>query len=353
MRKTAFAMITAASLATARLPADITASDLRWSQLPALPGHLGVAGAFAGVSDGKLIVAGGANFPGKMPWDGGQKVWHDSVLVLDQTNAHWRVAGKLPRPLGYGVSLTTKRGVLCVGGSDATRHYADAFLLTCERDQVAAHSLASLPVPLANAAGALVGQIAYVTGGSEQPGEQAAVNRFFALDLTAHTPAWQELPPCPGEARILPAAGATASAFYLAGGAALRPHDGKVKRVYLRDAWKFTPRTWTWERLADLPRPSVAAPSPAPVIDSTLLLIGGDDGSLAGFQPPERHPGFPRAVQALDLLAGTWTRFDDLPAARATLPAVAWHGLFVLPGGEVRPGVRSPEVWTLRWTGAH
>lgn len=153
-----------------------------------------------------------------MPWDGGQKVWHDSVLVLDQTNAHWRVAGKLPRPLGYGVSLTTKRGVLCVGGSDATRHYADAFLLTCERDQVAAHSLASLPVPLANAAGALVGQIAYVTGGSEQPGEQAAVNRFFALDLTAHTPAWQELPPCPGEARILPAA-ATASAFYLAGGA--------------------------------------------------------------------------------------------------------------------------------------
>lgn len=352
MRNPTFAMITAASLATARLSADITASDLRWSQLPALPGHLGVAGAFAGVCDGKLIVAGGANFPDKMPWDGGKKVWHDTIYALDATNGQWRVVGKLPRPLGYGVSLTTARGVLCIGGSDAERHHADVFLLTCPRGKVKVTPLPPLPVALANGAGALVGHVAYVTAGSDQPGEQVAINRFFALDLKERKPAWRELPPCPGEARILPAAAADGDAFYLAGGAALRAVDGKVKRVYLHNAWKFTPAK-NWERLPDLPRPSVAAPSPAPVIDSTLLLVGGDDGSLAGFQPVEQHPGFPKAAQALDLRTEKWTQFDGVPAARATLPVVEWNGLFVLPSGEARPGVRSPEVWAVQRNGTH
>jgi N-acetylneuraminic acid mutarotase len=340
---------TVATLTAARAWAGIGADDLRWSQLPPLPDPVGVAGAFAGVSDGKLFVAGGANFPDKMPWQGGQKIWLDTVYALDQTNSHWRVVGKLPRPLAYGVSLTTKHGVLCIGGSDAMRHYADTFLLTETNGKIVIRSLPSLPVPLANAAGALVGQVAYVAGGAETPGEQAALNRVFALDLAASKPEWRELPPCPGEARILAAAGATADAFYLLGGAALRLQGDQVKRVYLRDAWKYLPAAGKWERLADLPWPSVAAPSPAPIVDSTLLLLGGDDGSLTGFQPPERHPGFPRVAQALDLRSGTWLQWDGLPMARATLPATEWRGLFVLPSGEVRPGVRSPEVWTVRW----
>ena len=212
---------TVATLTAARAWAGIGADDLRWSQLPPLPDPVGVAGAFAGVSDGKLFVAGGANFPDKMPWQGGQKIWLDTVYALDQTNSHWRVVGKLPRPLAYGVSLTTKHGVLCIGGSDAMRHYADTFLLTETNGKIVIRSLPSLPVPLANAAGALVGQVAYVAGGAETPGEQAALNRVFALDLAASKPEWRELPPCPGEARILAAAGATADAFYLLGGAAL------------------------------------------------------------------------------------------------------------------------------------
>ncbi len=376
-------MIVLAALTATRMDAEITANELRWSQLPPLPDALGVAGAFAGMSDGKLIVAGGANFPDKMPWEGGQKVWHDTVYVLDQTNAHWRVAGKLPRPLAYGISLTTEYGVLCIGGSDATRHYANTFLLTCANGKIVTHELPPLPVPLANAAGALVGRGAYIAGGSEIPGEQVALNRCFALELTALADpilpssgregesraaigmlnlenisrrpasgkshlAWTELTPCPGEARILPTAGATTDAFYLMGGAALRLQGDKVKRAYLRDAWKYSPASRNWKRLADLPRPSVAAPSPAPIIDATLLLIGGDDGSLANFQPTERHPGFPRVAQALDLRTGSWSQFNHLPVVRATLPAVPWRGFFVLPSGEVRPGVRSPEVWTVR-----
>lgn len=42
----------------------------------------------------------------KKPWDSGTKVWHDTIAVLDRPGGSWRVAeAKLPRPLGYGVSM--------------------------------------------------------------------------------------------------------------------------------------------------------------------------------------------------------------------------------------------------------
>jgi N-acetylneuraminate epimerase len=325
----------------------VDASELQWSKLPPLPNRLGVAGAFAGVSGGVLLVGGGANFPGEMPWEGGKKVWHDTVYALGKTNGAWRVAGRLPHPLGYGVALTTQRGVLCIGGCDAERHYADVFLLVHARGNLKAEPLPSLPVPLANSAGALLGHTVYVAGGSERPGEQSALNRCFSLELSGSNSAWREVAPCPWEARILPVGGAADGAFYLAGGAALRPVEGKIKRAYLRDVWRLMPKA-KWERLADLPRPCVAGPTPAPVVDSSLLLIGGDDGSLVDFQPLDQHPGFPRTIQAFSLTSGQWVCMDVLPAARAVLPVVEWKGLFVLPSGEVRPGARSPEVWAFR-----
>ena len=46
----------------------------------------------------------------------------------------------------------------------------------------------------------------------------------------------------------------------------------------------------------------MAAPSPAVLRDARLLIISGDDGALASFEPKSRHPGFPRDVLAYDLL---------------------------------------------------
>ena len=78
----------------------------RWTALPALPDKEGFASMFAGVSGGALLAAGGANFPDKRPWEGGKKVWYDTVFVLAKPDGQWQFAGKLPRPLGYGVSVT-------------------------------------------------------------------------------------------------------------------------------------------------------------------------------------------------------------------------------------------------------
>jgi len=324
--------------------ADTT--KLNWSQLPALPDRLGLAGPFAGVSGGALLVAGGANFPGQMPWEGGKKVWHDAVYILSDTNSDWQLAGQLPRPLAYSVSVTVNGGVLCLGDSDADRHYADAFVLHWRDGRLKITSAPPLPVPLANAAGAVLSNPIYVVGASEAPGEQAASRRCFALGFGASASEWRQLEPLPGKPRILPVAAALDGAFYVMGGAALEPVAGKVKRVYLRDAWRYRPGSG-WERFADLPKPSVPCPSPAPAIGKRLYLLGDDDGALADFQPVGKHPGFLKTRMSYDPARDGWQREGEVPASRATVPVAEWEGRFVIPSGEVRPGVRSPEVWTL------
>jgi N-acetylneuraminic acid mutarotase len=158
--------------ATPAAPAALDAAStgsLQWTPLPALPDKLGVAGPFVGTHNGALLVAGGANFPEKLPWQGGTKVWHDTVFVLEKPDAAWKVAGQLPRPLGYGVSLSTRDGVICLGGSDAQRHYADVFLLRWESGELKTAPLPSLPKSCSNLCGALLGNTIYVAGGIETP----------------------------------------------------------------------------------------------------------------------------------------------------------------------------------------
>jgi N-acetylneuraminate epimerase len=334
-------------LACACLGATNSLPTPHWSQLPPLPNQLGVAGPFAGVSGTALLVAGGANFPDRMPWQGGTKVWHDEIYLLSATNADWRLVGKLPRPLAYGVSATIPGGVLCIGGGDGKTHRPDVFALSWNGRQLTTRLRQALPIPLATAAGAVVGDKIYIACGAAAPGEQAALKRVFTLDYQQPTARWCELEPLPGKPRILPLAASLDGVFYLAGGAALEPGSNGVSRVYLKDTWCYRVGRG-WRRLADLPSPRVAAPTPAPTANASFFVFGGDAGSLVNFQPLDQHPGFPKALFAYDVKLNAWQNLGDAPFARAVLPTVFWRGQFVLPSGEVRPGVRSPEVWALR-----
>ena len=134
--------------------------------------------------------------------------------------------------------------------------------------------------------------------------------------------------------------------FFIVGGADLASDaSGKPVRRYLMDAYRTKPGQG-WTRIANLPRPSVAAPSPAPAIgQSNFLILGGDDGSLVDFKPPELHPGFPKSILAYDTITGTWKSDGEMPAAHVTTTMTLWNHRFVMPTGEVRPGVRSPVVW--------
>jgi len=324
-------------------------SSLRWSELSPLPDSLGIAGPFAGTHHEVLIVAGGANFPDRMPWEGGAKVWRDSVFLLDNLEGKWTLAGKLPRPLGYGVSITTQDGVVCIGGSDSTQHYADCFRIRWEKGELITSSMPSLPKPCANLSGAELGSVIYVAGGIETPTSTAAMKTFWSFDLADPKAKWQELEPWPGPARMLAVAAVQDRSFYLASGAELSSDgNGKPVRRYLQDVYSYRPDRG-WKRVADMPRPAVAAPSPAPAMgQSTFLVISGDDGSLVDFTPPESHPGFQKSILAYHTITDKWKTLENAPVGHVTTTMVPWNGSFVMPSGEVRPGVRTPSVWSFK-----
>jgi N-acetylneuraminate epimerase len=203
-------------------------APLRWEPLPSIPDREGFAGAFSGVSHGALIVAGGANIPTNKWADDFVKVWHDSVFVLERPDGSWRQAGKLPGPLGYGVSITAGDGLICIGGSDVRQHHADAFRLEWTAGKLITSQLPPLPRPCANFCGALVGNTIYVAGGIETPSATTALKTFLALDLSAKTPRWVELPPWSGPERMLSVAGAMNDSFLLFSGTRLKAGaDGK------------------------------------------------------------------------------------------------------------------------------
>ena len=309
-----------------------------WTKLPPLPDREGVAGPFAGVSRGSLLVAGGANFPDRKPWEGGTKVWSDTVFVLEKPDGSWKAAGKLARPLGYGVCVTHGPGVVCVGGSDADRHHADAFRLEWTGGKLVAAALPPLPRPVANAAAALLGETLYVGGGQAKP-DAAPAATVWQIDLSAREPTWSEIEPCPGPGRMLAVAAGFDNAFWLVGGVDL----AAGKRRYLADAYRYDPGKG-WTRVTDLPRPTAAAPTPAPADATGFFILGGDDGSQVG-TAPDRHPGFGGKVLRYDRASGKWTEAGTVSAARVTVPCVRWDRMWVVPSGEVRPGVRSPDVW--------
>jgi len=249
----------------------------------------------------------------------------------------------------YGVSVTAREGVVCIGGSDARRHLTNVYVLKWNGRQLAFKDLPPLPLPVAYGCGALLGRHIYVAGGTETPEAVAALHTCFRLDLGDLKAGWQTLPPWPGRPRMLATAAAVGGSFFVVGGADLHADaQGKPARTYLSDAYRYSPQRG-WKRIAALPNPDVAAASPAPSLHpSSFLLVGGDDGSLVDFEPPSKHPGFPRRVFRYDTKRDEWSLIGNAPGPRATLPTAFWRGLYVLPGGEVRPGVRSPEVWALR-----
>lgn len=344
---------------------------VRWPDLPAqdVGPHLGVAGAYSGVSHGALLLAGGANFPRGYPWEGGNKVWQADIYLLDRPQGTWRLVGRLPRPQGYGASVSWNNRVLCVGGNDAQRRYAEVLALRWDAAtaRLLTDSLPSLPKPLANLAAAVADDKLYVFGGES---DQGAESTLYVLDLQKPQKGWQKRAALPAPARAYTAlvaqTGPRGPALYVLGGRqTVADHT-----TLFADAYEYQIRRNRWRALPPLNR-GLSAHGAVAHGPHTVLVVGGDDGerllqiealnNQLKTRPPgteadrltsERnalqaeHPGFRREVWAYHTLRRTWSLVGTLPIkVPVTTPLVPWEEGFLLPSGEVAPGVRTPAVW--------
>jgi N-acetylneuraminic acid mutarotase len=328
----------------------LSAVDAQVIELPSLP-HA-IAGQFVGTVSGTLVVAGGSRWTAP-PSQGGTKVFDDGILALGPDETHWQQVARLPKPLAYGGAASLKRTLLFAGGQGeavvsrsvwALGKHGSSFQLTLWPD---------LPASVANFSMAMAGGRIYVYGGQESKDSLAGA-QLWSLSIDAEERPgsnWQHETSMPGPGRILAAAAGCQDTLYILGGATLsRATDGSLIRHYSREAWSYSPMSG-WKRLPDLPAASVAAPAECDE-DGNVLLLGGDDGSMAGvaLSPGELHPGFSRTVERYSPSDNAWASAGQLPLGLVTTGSAVWKdGRIVVPGGEDRPGSRSNKVLELRF----
>ena len=340
--------------ATPLAPAPMSVTALDWQPLPDLPDSLGVAGPFVGVHKDVLIVAGGANFPTPV-WET-TKTWRDAIYVLrlSPSGYVWQQGGVLPRPIGYGATVSTPEGVLCLGGNDSRGTYRDTFLLSWNPAQqtITQSTCPPLPKPCANGQAVLIGNVVYLAGGQSGDTLDTALCNLWSLDLSQRdnpsTFVWRELAGWPGPPRAFHITAAqnngSEECLYVVSGRCQL--EGEVR--FLRDVWEYTPRTGTWRQRAEMPRAMAAGPGIG-FPQGCLLVLGGDDGALfhKADQLRDQHPGFEREVLLYDAVHDQWRSLGASPQNHVTTTPVLWNGRVILASGEVRPRVRTAKVWSI------
>lgn len=323
--------------------------EWEWNYLAPIPDSIGFAGAYVGIVNDFLIVAGGANFPdGRTPWEGGKKVWTDKMFYLKQVDGEWKEGSSLPQQMGYGASVSYNNKMYIAGGSDAGNHLNSVYEIYWDNSvqDIRYNSLAKLPNPVANCSSVLIGDYWYIIGGIISPQSPEAESSCWRLDLKNPLKEWEKLTPLPPPGRMLSIAANMNGNLMVFSGVALVNSE----REYLQDAYHLD-LSGEWVKLIDLPTSVTAAAGPAFFDESSnsLYIIGGDDGELASADLKHKHPGFSSSI--LQYNGENWLKYSIKNHSKSseikfpvTTGAVVWKGNYIIPSGEIRPGIRTPKV---------
>ena len=244
-----------------------------------------------------ILAAGGANFPGKPPWEGGTKVFHRDIFLCRRDAAgkwSWTKVGDLPGPNAYAAFCASpdRKALIIAGGADAEKHLDAVWKVgadgRCEK------FAAPLPEPRAYAGFAEVNGALAVLGGSRSPDATAALGTLASLRLDQPQAGWRISAEEAAQARILPLFGADETTLLWGGGCGLFAQGGKPARAYQSDLQHANSRLQGAD-FHGLPAPLAAPAGPGVASGTGLFFVGGDDGGHYG-KPPADHPGWPSST---------------------------------------------------------
>ena len=165
----------------------------------------GVSGHIVGeLSMGRLVMAGGCNFPDRPAREGGAKCYYSEIYTADylspmydaceskasELDLGWRLIGHLPQPTAYAAFQRYDDKLIVTGGQSAAGDLRDAYMIQLSDSLgVEIAPLPSLPEPRSGMASALIGNVLYLIGGRVN-GKLS--NTVLSLDLSSPQKEWRE-----------------------------------------------------------------------------------------------------------------------------------------------------------------
>lgn len=334
---------------------------------------LGFAGPINGISNNVLIVAGGANFPDKMPWEGGKKQYSNEIHVLEKAadDFHWNTKAihTLPEPIAYPGNVSTKSGIVYVGGENENGLSNKAYLLNwnADKNEVEAKSLPDFPLAITNIALTHLENIVYAIGGDEA---KQSSDLVFSLDLNAEKPEWKLLTKLPF-ALANSVSVIQNNTIYVIGGRTKTPtgisdlHNTTLAFDLKKQTWKTKANISDGKQITNF-----SAGAGVAIGNEYILILGGDNGTtfhkietylsqIANATSEEEklkliaeknilnttHKGFYNDILLYNTHTNKWSKIGELPfLAQVTTTATIWNDKIVLSNGEIKPGIRTPDV---------
>lgn len=344
---------------------------LDWEVASTLPNtsnnenHIGVAAPIVGVLDKKLVVAGGANFPNGMPWDGGAKTYQKEVYIYDiDNNGTIKYAKTLAfgDSLAYASNVSYQNKIYSVGGERNGIATADVFTYYLEGDQLKRQALTRLPIALTNGASTIVDNKLYFVGGENA---DLVSDRIFVLDLNDLEQGWKDFAVLPKALSHTIVTHDNQESLLIIGGR--KRNENAASDIY-REVYTLNTLTKELSSLAELPEPLAAGTGA--FYKGDLYVFGGDNGST--FNEVERiiaainlshdkdqkdelitkkniiqrsHPGFPKRVWRMNMKENNWQPSSALVGdSPVTTTAVLYGNTVIIPSGEIKAGVRTNQI---------
>ena len=326
----------------------------------------GVSAPFCGAIQDVLVVAGGANFPDKSLLDGGAKRVYADIWAKAPHGRKWVHAGVLPDSTAYGATFAVDSALVLAGGNVCGVTTDKVYELRLSYGKAVLRTLPQLPVPMEQCGWTRDGENLYLVGG---------VGTTGVYTCKIGTYIWSKIADLP-EPLVQPVAYASAGRLYVWGG--FNPETLDVSdRGIVMDLTVISSGSEggveksVWTEAPAIPDGGTfVGATGATLPDGRLVVVGGVNRAIFARAlhntPEDRIPylskepaeyQFRQDVFAFDPVSCAWTRLGTVPACALAGPGVAvrpassasGHDALYVAGGELKPGVRSPRIFSLTW----
>lgn len=343
---------------------------LDWKEGGVLPkggqgDHIGIAGPVTGVMEDRLIIAGGANFPNGMPWDGGKKTYQKEAYIF-KIDAEGKLILEMIKPfadsIAYSANTSANGYIYSIGGERSGVASADVWRYSLVNNELVREALPSLPVPLTNGAAVYLNGALYMIGGENT--DQVS-DKVYRLQVSNGTSMWEQFAVLKYPLSHAMVVADSGQHIVILGGR--MRNDNATSKIY-DQAYMLNTQDRSLTSLPVLPYPLAAGT--AIFYNNSVILFGGDSGTTfnrveeliaaINLSKDDRerdeltkqknliqreHPGFGKEVWALDLITLGWSRLADIEGdSPVTTTAVLKDDLVIIPSGEIRAGVRTNKI---------